>query len=80
MSNIDPDQVDIDWYESEDNEQVLIAIDGESVKLTVAFSPETSRRELTEALAVRDRELDHYFEALARVRPNQLHSPTRQRD
>jgi hypothetical protein len=38
------------------------------VKLAVAFPVSASKSELETVLSERDRELEHYFEALARVR------------
>ncbi|MCL9814015.1 hypothetical protein [Natranaeroarchaeum aerophilus] len=77
MSRIDPDTVHVDWYRNGEDEQVLIGLDGSDVKVAVAFPPDTSKRELREVFAARDRELSHYFESLARCRSSG--GPQRQR-
>ncbi|SNZ16993.1 hypothetical protein SAMN06269185_2841 [Natronoarchaeum philippinense] len=68
MSTIDPEQVHVSWHRDGGDRQVMIGLDGEDVKVAMTFPVELSRRELETILDERDREIDHYFEALARVR------------
>jgi hypothetical protein len=68
MSSIDPDGVHVSWHRNGEGDQVLIGLDGEDVRLAVAFPPDVTQRELSEVIDARDRELKHYFEALARCR------------
>lgn len=68
MSDIDPSDVHIDWHSDGSQERVALGIDAGEVKLAITFPVTASRSELESVLAERDRELDHYFEALARVR------------
>ena len=68
MSRIDPETVHVDWYRNGEDEQVLIGFDGDDIKVAVAFPPDTSKHELQEVFAARDKELSHYFESLARCR------------
>ncbi|WP_135536951.1 MULTISPECIES: hypothetical protein [Halostella] len=68
MSGIDPNDIQIDWYTNGSEDQVAVGIEADDVKIAVTFPVSASRSELETVLAERDRELDHYFEALARVR------------
>jgi len=68
MSTMDPKQVHVSWHRDGGDRQVMIGLDGEDVKLAMTFPVDLSRRELEMILDERDREIDHYFEALARVR------------
>lgn len=77
MSRIDPETVRVDWYQDGEDEQVLVGFDGDDIKLAVAFPPDTSKQELQEVFAARDRELNHYVESLARCRSTG--GPQRQR-
>jgi hypothetical protein len=68
MSTIDPEQVHVSWHRDGGDRQVMIGLDGGEVKLALTFPVDLERRELEMVLDERDREIDHYFEALARVR------------
>ena len=68
MSTMDPEQVHVSWHRDGGDRQVMIGLDGGDIKLAMTFPVDLSRRELETILAERDREIDHYFEALARVR------------
>lgn len=68
MSSIDPNDIQIDWYTDGSEDQVALGIEADDVKIAITFPVSASRSELETVLAERDRELDHYFEALARVR------------
>ena len=68
MSTMDPQPVHVSWHRDGGDRQVMIGLDGEDVKLAMTFPVDLSRRELETILSERDREIDHYFEALARVR------------
>jgi len=65
---MDPEQVHVSWHRDGGDRQVMIGLDGGDIKLAMTFPVDLSRRELETILAERDREIDHYFEALARVR------------
>ncbi|MFC7115379.1 hypothetical protein ACFQH2_11085 [Natronoarchaeum sp. GCM10025703] len=41
MSSIDPDGVHVSWHRNGEDDQVLIGLDGDDVRLAVAF-PRTS--------------------------------------
>jgi hypothetical protein len=68
MSGIDPSEIEIDWYTDGSEDQVALGIEADDVKIAITFPVTASRSDLETVLAERDRELDHYFEALARVR------------
>jgi hypothetical protein len=63
-------EVRVDWYSGGSEDRVAVGIDAGDVRLAVTFPVTASRAELESVFAERDRELDHYFEALARVRSN----------
>jgi len=65
---MDPEQVHVSWHRDGGDRQVMIGLDGGDIKLAMTFPVDLSRRELETILEERDREIDHYFEALARVR------------
>jgi hypothetical protein len=68
MSGIDPSEIEIDWHTDGAEDQVALGIEADEVKIAITFPVTASRADLETVLAERDRELDHYFEALARVR------------
>lgn len=68
MSGIDPNDVHIDWHSDGSEQRIALGIDAGDVQLAITFPVTASRSELETVLKERDRELDHYFEALARVR------------
>ena len=75
MSGIDPSEVQVDWHTDGSEKQVAVGIDAGDVKLAVAFPVSASKSELETVLSERDRELEHYFEALARVRDRAEYPP-----
>lgn len=72
MSRIDPDGVRVRWHRTGEDEQVLVGFDGEDVRIAVAFSPDAERGDLRAVIDARDRELQHYFESLARCRSSSM--------
>ena len=80
MSGIDPNEVQVDWHTDGSEEQVAVGIDAGDVKLAVAFPVSASKSELEAVLSERDRELEHYFEALARVRDRSEYPPLDRRE
>lgn len=62
--------VRVDWYTGGSGDRVAVGIDAGEVRMAVTFPVTASRADLEAVFAERDRELDHYFEALARVRSN----------
>lgn len=69
-SRRETNDVRVDWYTGGSEDRVAIGIDAGDVRMAVTFPVTASRSELETVFAERDRELDHYFEALARVRSN----------
>ncbi|WP_121823384.1 hypothetical protein [Halostella salina] len=64
----EPNEVRVDWYSGGSEDRIAVGIDAGDVRLAVTFPVTASRAELESVFAERDRELDHYFESLARVR------------
>lgn len=61
---VDPEEVHISWHRAGSGEQVVLGVEAGEVRVAVAFPPEAGRAELETALAERDRELEHFFDAL----------------
>lgn len=56
------DDVHVSWHENDDGTQVVLGIDTDRVKLSVAFPPEADPSAVRAALRARDRALLGYFE------------------